>query len=452
MSQTISLLSVATNGDTSCQFAAFGPVAPGYVSMPVIVMLAVASAADFTDPASDAPTLTDSNNNVYNLVYSAINLHDATNNVFLAVAVYVCASAQQSSTAATVNLVGDLQPGSKTASMVYGLEMFTNFNQIAFDVAALSLGDVANFTVNAGAVGAGLSDLCLAFAIDGSLANTGDMTFISSFAPSEIISTVGPTDGASTILAYKQASGAPFLTGNLISNFGVGTASGVSGFVLGLRLSTQQGAAGKQLTFQISKGPEPKILPEGRAIATVIIDGTQQQFTPIVVPPGINYPEFSFFGENVSDSWETWWSTEFDLESVGPQGSRLTECRSLMARSRPFFGIDPNGARSDNPGWSGTSGNWCIGLLTNLTTLQTVVLGGNALLYQDSLDGQAAVGESLRVAFPCNAGGMKFRFIAVCSNTRPDGYGLGKWILNFTNFELPSDSIFLEHLGEGRYN
>lgn len=449
----IALRRVATNGDTTAVLATtnFGDAG-------VIVIMAVAATADFGDVATNSPQIRDDANNVYQLAYSQINVSETVSGVFLAVAVYICASLGASATPVTFTIPADLQPGDLVTSMVYGMEFEQSFNQYTFDVAAVALNELANFNISAGVVPNGATDLCLCFAIDGSLSNTGDMGFTGgTFNLGEQIATHpgGPTDGASSILAFKEAS-VSLGTQNLVGSIVVGSANGVNAWILGIRATQAAGSAGKQLTFQISKGPDPKTLPEGRAIATVMIDGSQQTFNNIVTPPGINFPEFSYFPVGVlplvSEAWTQWWSTEFDLESVGPQGSRMSEVRSVISVSRPCFGVDQAGQRSDIPGAPGYQQPFALAFLTNLTTMQTLVLGAQSLFWHEAFNPASAMTETVIQPMPANQGGMKFRFLVVKEQTpRPDNAGCGKWILNFTNFEV-APMVNFGMTGFGRFD
>ena len=195
------------------------------------------------------------------------------------------------------------------------------------------------------------------------------------------------------------------------------------GFLILLEGGNATGGPNAQtLVFSINKGPEPIIPKEGRAVATVQIDCTQQSITPWPV----DYPEFAIYPTD-DDNAVGAVVLHFDLEHLF-QGAGLSECRTLIAWSRPAFNFQNSPHRTD--GVYQGAGFPSPALLTNTTTLQTVMLGGQAAA-QSSVVG--SYGTYQIIPFPANKNALKYRFI----NPQPVlGAPIGKFILQFLNFEV----------------
>jgi hypothetical protein len=204
------------------------------------------------------------------------------------------------------------------------------------------------------------------------------------------------------------------------------------------------GSASSSLAFNIRKAPEPIVPKEGRAIATVQIDATQITHTPLSAQ-ALAYPEITFDNQiTPTNGWQSFAIAEFDLEHITNRGQGLSEVRGLIAVSRPMFQIDVVGNATDFPGSAGYNMGHGLALLTNVSTLQCAILGSAAMSWQQSLNSQGAPIETMHLAYPASKGGMKFRLILLCDQYPLQGggtTGIGKYTLNFTNYELPSTFI-----------
>jgi hypothetical protein len=205
--------------------------------------------------------------------------------------------------------------------------------------------------------------------------------------------------------------------------FTVNTATDVFAFTLVLGGSNStSGPNAQTLSFSINKGPEPSFPKEGRAIATVQIDCTQQ----IVTPWPIDYPEFAMYSDANSETVGAI-VLEFDLEHLF-QGSGLSEVRTLMVWSRPDFNAINLPHRED--GFDSETNTLFpnLALLTNKVTLQTVMLGAQAASGNYGVSGEYQI-----LPFPGNKNGLKYRFICPqFSLIAP----IGKFTLQFLNFEV----------------
>jgi hypothetical protein len=203
------------------------------------------------------------------------------------------------------------------------------------------------------------------------------------------------------------------------------------------------------LTFSINKGPDPIIPKEGRAIATVQIDCTQQGSHLFGIP--IDYPEYAYYGDTPAGNQVAGFVViEFDLEHLF-QGSGLSEVRTLMGWCRPNFTNYQAGSgdpfhREDLPFGQTEVNVYYAAMLTNLTTLQTVILGrtgtevGNG---SGSAAGGHSFGSHFVLPFPGNKHSLKYRFI--CPQGDPNQLK-GKFTLQFCNFEINSAIISPEAL------
>jgi hypothetical protein len=125
----------------------------------------------------------------------------------------------------------------------------------------------------------------------------------------------------------------------------------------------------------------------------------------------------------------------------------LSEVRGVIVTSRPMFQWDINDNTSDCPFTGGFVLGRGLAILTNVATLQSLALGSAAMAWHQGLDTQGAPYELLQSPFYAVKGGMKFRLLLLCDLFPLSGgqtTGVGKWTINFTNFELPSSLI---HVG-----
>lgn len=390
----------------------------------VAVFAAVSSSADFTSPA---PTLTASNGNLYVLESFSINIHSTVENTYGAIAIYVCRKVTEtgpSSLQAPPQFITSDRVGIYAA----GVELFSTFSQFEFD--SVFYQATGGDTFSQDTTQSQADDICVS--------GIFDYQFTTLVAGTLTVSATGMTPASNDIATQTFTGVASNVTNgsgvlNISETFGPqdieGTIAGVPdifGFALFMSAThAGGGSAAETLTFSLNKGPDPIIPKEGRAIATVQIDCTQQA-SHVFVPP-IDYPEYSIYAESTAGQPTSFVIIEFDLEHLF-QGSGLSEMRTLMAWSRPNFSADNN----DPPRYDHATDTLFPAILTNLTTLQTVVLGGTAT--SNINDSNDAYGESLVFPMPANKHSLKYRFIAPQQNASAL---VGKYTLQFCNWELP---------------
>lgn len=214
-------------------------------------------------------------------------------------------------------------------------------------------------------------------------------------------------------------------------------------------ISIAFGAGSNAVQVLAHAAPKPIVLPENRQSVTLIVDATQLTFQEIT-SAGIVLPEFVYFPltDTPPASSPRWWSyatVEFDVEQMGSVARPLSEVRYLIATSRPFYGPDDQGREQDNPNASlpTVGGPPCgIALLTNMSTLQSINLGGLAVSQNFP-----ATMEIQHVAVPCGKGAMKFRMLCLQNDSALSGGGQGKYTLQFLNYDLPSSFIDVAFYG-----
>lgn len=397
------------------------------------LLAAFAASATTNDFGLPYTTLTDTAGNTWNLIYSG----SADNGLvgFNAIAVYCCQFALAFNGYNTLTMNGSFYPEDVLHKYAIGAAFQTNFS-------SLTLSAFGQVYIN------GQFLVPVHFAYDMPEVNANQLWFSGSFDAQE--SAVPSYQGGVIDLDDNQyfgtaVTGAALLaTGTSKSqgfflnaiNTGIqgreylvpvlcpGSSPDVFGFSILLdgSNSTGQGPNAQTLVFSINKGPEPIVPKEGRAIATVQIDCTQQ----VVTPWPIDYPEYSVYSDGSPSSVGAV-VLEFDLEHLF-QGAGLSEVRTLMAWSRPAFNFQNSPNREDTA-YQG-AGFTIPALLTNKVTLQTVMLGPQAAY--NSGDSQS-MGEYQIIPFPGNKNGLKYRFIA----PQPViGAPIGKFTLQFLNFEV----------------
>jgi hypothetical protein len=384
----------------------------------VAVFAATAASADFVDPSIASSELVDLIGNIWTLIYSEVNNENMTFGTYNALAIYVCNRCIDSLIGTQLLMPTELQPVHVTATWSNGFEFATTFAEFIFDVVNFIPSTVLNapYTITVGPTTT--KDLLIAGVFD------SHINAVLSFEPPSVppdtfksLPTVG-THATHCALAWDVSLNSDAVVANVFPQ-----ANDVFMFVLAMTGSNSAGkSSSKALTFSINKGPLPVPPKEGRAIATVQIDCTQQ----LVIPPPINYPEYAICETGLSAP-TGFVVCEFDLEHLF-QGSGLSEVRTLCAWCRPMFSPTNNGQRDDSPG-----GNIYPqpAILTNKITLQTILLGSNAA--QTSTFDSESYGEFLILPFPGNKNGLKYRFIAPQSSLiNPQG----KYNLQFLNFEV----------------
>lgn len=404
----------------------------------------VVTVCTVTNLGPDLPTVTDSVGNTYNLiasntsgvgcyVFAALNIGAGANTVSVTLA-----SAEQCAinihefhnvaTASATDGTASAHQFSSATSITGGPITTTNapdllFSFLVLDQTGQTVTAPTGYTEVSSATGNG----CSTFGAWITESTTG------AFSAQWTGFTPGGTQNATTVLVGLKG--------------GTSTAPETMGMLFRLAALDFAGAsASGSLAFNIRKAPHPVPPPEGRAMATVQIDATQITHTPLSAR-GLAYPEITFDNQvTPTNGWTAFAIAEFDLEHISNRGQGLSEVRGLIAVSRPMFQIDVVGNATDFPGSAGYPLGHGLALLTNISTLQTAVLGGAAMSWQQSLNSQGAPIETLHMAFPAGKGAMKYRLILL-SDTYPlqggGTTGIGKYTLQFTNYELPSTFISL---------
>lgn len=393
----------------------------------VAVFAAVSGSADFVAPPS---LLTDSNGNVYTLASYHINALTPVTAVFTAMMVYICNKCVMSTVPVTLNFPAELYAIDNLTAWGCGIELQCAFATFALDVVTYNGGSgVSNFDINQ--VQTGTDNLSIAGVFDSGLSTfaTGAMTNPPNTPTTS--RTIALVDSTLDIVSLGLVGIFETLQPNEEYHVGLAAATDTFGFALSMSgANATGGSAAETLTFSLNKGPDPLIPIEGRAIATVQIDCTQQQSHLFGLP--LDYPEWSCYGD-IDDQPQSAVVIEFDLEHLF-QGSGLSEVRTLIAWSRPAFtsasGVPP---REDSADTSDDTPAFPA-MLTNTTTLQTIILGGHASTSES--DSQSAYGESLVFPFPANKHSLKYRFICPQSNQNSVN-PLGKFTLQFCNWEVP---------------
>jgi|SRR5580658_1462161 hypothetical protein len=437
-------VSSATGDDTSLEFAT-NTAGDSLIA----VFAATATSGDFEEPPG---TLEDTLLNKWNLVYFNINNVGETSGVFNAVAVYVCNSCI-TGVSNSLFMPSELQPGDVLATWSNGAEYNGpgggfSFANVQFAPSFPNAGGDTNIAVEFQNAIVPASQIAIFAGFDSSL--TGQPMLIET---TETNTTWGGvhenytlnfgnngTNSANATLAGWRFFNYMTTSNNLITPVG---GDGTDSFAFVLVLSNTPsvppktpptgGGSSQTLTFSINKGPEPIVPKEGRAVATVEIDCTQQA----VVPLPINFPEYSLVGD-ASNFPIGFVICEFDLNHLF-QGSGLSEVRSLMYWARPSFQYS-NGAREDIT-YGEDAGFMFPAMITNTTTLQTIVLGAGAVNIEQG-GGGGSYGEYGIVPFPGHHSAVKYRFIAPQS-IFADGVWtpVGKYTLQFCNWEVMSAVI-----------
>jgi hypothetical protein len=204
---------------------------------------------------------------------------------------------------------------------------------------------------------------------------------------------------------------------NTTSDVTIETATDVFGMLLILQGSNNQGQSAQgSAAFWISKGPNPTVPNEGRAIATVEIDCTNMEVKPLP----LNFDEFSSNDESDLVGAVV---VEFDLQRLNMSlGRGFSDCKALSFFYRPAYQNGEDFILPNKP---------YPAFITNLTTRQTVPTWGNDLEAGNS-DDRASWSHGV-APFLCNVGAMKVRVLIPQGMTPPSG----KLTLQFYNFDVP---------------
>lgn len=365
----------------------------------VVILGAYTTSGDF--PAMTSDSITDDAGNTYTLVAT---FPDGSTNTppTPALGIFVA----QNCVVFDTNVVHSevIDPGDITLGFMCGFEFKINAGHIDFDaVTSDTFGNGGGlFTLDY----SGKDDLIIGFC-SASDAFTTEMNYTVNNATQPSLTT-------QSYAAWQEASVA-LNTGLARSQVTYAGAETAFAMMLGFSLSNAvEGPGTGGITIRVNKAPKYHPPEEGRAVATVTIDCSS---LPVSQPP-ITYPEFSMLG-SIGDA-QVATVLEFDLEHVSNQGSGLTEVRHLAAWCRPGFQNGSDG------GLNGS--NLC--LLTNTTTMQTVMLNPTPNTGQDS---SSQFVKSILTPFVANKGGMKFRFICLQPSALDT---FGKYTIDFFNFDL----------------
>ena len=416
MATSFSLASFATGSDT---FFTFASNENGNTLLAFFA--ATASSNDFTTlPA----TLSDSLGNVWNLLYTNTGLNNSGS--ANCIAIYAC-NRSIAGSSNVLQMPAAMQPGDVLATWSNGYEFVAPFSSVILSSTDYVTGQTVPSVIGPNPVNSNQGEFAAVFDSNLTAEPTVVFTTSNNFEYQQLLLPNSGTDSGNAMIAG-------------ISSFTVGTNANVSAnitpqntgatpdvfgltFLLsGSNANPSRGGDAQTLVFSINKGPEPIVPKEGRSIATVQIDCTQQTVTPFP----ITYPEYSVSGTGTADAVGAV-VLEFDLEHLF-QGAGLSEVRTLSAWCRPGFNNENVGHGTDDPPLHTDS--FLCAILTNKTTLQTVSLGEAAVFFQQQSDDVAAY---LIVPFPGNKNSLKYRFIAPqITLDNP----VGKYTLQFYNFDL----------------
>jgi hypothetical protein len=388
-----------------------------------------ATVGSSNDGGAAPSSLTDTNGNVWDLLawQNGIPIADGNDAAF---AVYITGRVPASPTTNDLSFPAQLLDSVVLATWSNGIEISAPYFSLAQDTNVFF-----NETASGDTVAVALSTLNEAIVSgiwDASL-NTSTAGVLSS-SPTPSMKNLG-FGGAGASIADSNLYGFGDFSGqdstNIESSLDDATSTfGISVALVGSNTNPNAGGAAQTLTFGINKGPDPVVLKEGRAIATVQIDCTQQP-----VQGSVNYPEFALFDPDLMSGLgiEGFTVCEFDLEHLF-QGSGLSEVRSLMYWARPAFGIDSatNPVSREDGGYETAY----PAMITNTTTLQTISMGGSVANRTpfDGANSGYVTGANGVISFPANKHSLKYRFICPQANASNP---LGKFNLQFTNFEVP---------------
>lgn len=391
----------------------------------VAVFAAIATTGDFTQPPS---TLTDTAGNTWNLVYAEINNVGLVSGVYNAIAAYVC-NACVAATDNTLDIPTELQPVDALGTWSNGVEYNSIFPGLKFGNVQFSSSASSNFTLSNSINPA--SQIAIFASFDSGLIGN-DFETNSTFNLLTAEYNVSPVADSGNAWINDWTFFNYLGGGTLETPVHINTAQDVFTIVLVLSGGASVnpngpatgGANAQTLVFSINKGPDPIFPKEGRAIATVEIDCTQQ----VVTPFPIQYPEYANFGDNSSEEVGAV-VCEFDLEHLF-QGSGLSEVRTVMCWARPGFNLFDSTNREDVA--SQDIGFAFPAMLTNKTTLQTVLFGTAASQGIEN-DADNSYASYTILPFPGNKNSLKYRFICLQSSLLSP---IGKFTIQFLNFEV----------------
>ena len=411
----------------------------------IAVFAAVSASADFTAPA---PTLTASNGNLYVLESFSINILSTVETTYGAIAIYVCRKVTET---AYSSLQAPPQFITSDSVGIYavGVELFSTFSQFEFD--SVFYQATGGDTFSQDTTQAQADDICVSGIFDYEVFSNFVAGTLTASATGDTPATNSIATQTFTGIASNVANGSGVL--NISETFGPqdidGTIAGVPdifGFALFMSAThAGGGSAAETLTFSINKGPDPLIPKEGRAIATVQIDCTQQQSHFFDLP--IDYPEYAYYGDFSDNVVEGAVVIEFDLEHLF-QGSGLSEVRSILVWARPNFmqyqetDTSPMN-REDVPFGIVETNIYFAAMLTNTTTLQTVTLGSTYSEASLESGSAKALASYAVIQFPANKHSLKYRFICPQGDA---GQLKGKYTVQFCNFEVVGSIVANESL------
>lgn len=393
-----------TADNATLTFTPFYPTYAGGASL-VAVFASTATSNDFTTlPA----TIQDSNGFIYNLMFTETGANDLAG--FNCVALYVCPSTPAFDSG-VLTMPVSMQPGDVLNTYAVGSMIAGGNASYSLGGHQYATGQTGDFVLDAG-VNTGYA-LVLGASFDAASVGQAAMT-----SPAPL-----PETGSNAPYIF-WGFGDAFSTHEIDQQTNVAVTAGMDVFAFYLMLNTSNSTGGsnaQKLIFSINKGPLPIPPKEGRAIATVQIDCTQQ----LVQPLPINFPEYAYFGDFSNAFPEGFVLCEFDLEHLF-QGAGLSEVRTLMAWSRPNFNLH----ETNREDVSNSSDVTFPAFITNVVTLQTIALGISASGISDNSD---ANGSYLIMPYPANKNALKYRFICPQANA---GNPIGKFTLQFLNFEV----------------
>jgi hypothetical protein len=396
----------------------------------IAVFSATATTSDFGTPS---PTLNDTAGNTWNMIYYVSGKNNGPS--YNASAVYLCSRAIAFNGHNNLEMNASFYPADLLSTYALGAAFETNFISLTWnsqygDYLTAQTGGFAIFTPSVHA-----NELWIGFAFDSSDTVTPefDASSISGYGTTVTGGVINPSPSDTSQGQFLNA-----ITSGISDLFFVPVNSSGSpdnyGFGILLEGSNSSGGPNAQtLVFSINKGPLPIVPKEGRAIATVQIDCTQQT---VVLPP-IDYPEYANYGDYPGNNGSPtgFVICEFDLEHLF-QGAGLSEVRTLSYYARPAFTLTNRNREDLSPFTYFTTSGYFPPLLTNKITLQTVLIGSAAANL--SSNGEC-FGSYAIVPFPGNKNALKYRFIAPVMAF--DEFGdpqtpIGKYILQFLNFEI----------------
>lgn len=362
----------------------------------IAFMAGLSASADFPTPPDH---IVDTAGNTYKLAFFSPDQSTAAEPI-PAFAIFVCDSStvtspgNQVSSPFTWSEIADV-----TQLTVYLYEYKTMFPNIALDTSQVTAFGPGGGIVNLDQ--SGDDDLVFGYGF----ATQADGTVLLTYTNENQI--VGNFE----FFGWREASNA-LETDDIAVDVTYTGATSASVIVVAFLGTNNTGASAQgSATLRMFPGPKPIVPLEHRAMAMVQIDCTQLQVRALPC----NYPELT---TSNSSEFQGFTLVELDLEHI-TQGSGLTSVHHIHAYSRPDYSGDDFGeiVRS------------FPAFLTNVSTLQTYMLGANAC----EIVANGTGFEHQVLPFSVSKNALKFRVIVPQSALNAP---VGKFTIIFFNYDL----------------